>query len=172
MTAVEVAAALGAARCHVEQRVVVRGVHLGRHPSLDPAQDVAQYAVDVRRAADRVLVLYPALVLEEIGSVQATRRDLVAVDGQLGLREHIANPPCALHHPRMRLCRLEQKCVEVAAISEQGLRGHRGHQVDQVGEVARCADGQAGERGHVRRAVRQCEPFLGLQHHRLAPQVT
>ena len=76
-----------------------------------------------------------------------------------------------LHHPGVGLGLVEQKCVEVAAVAEQRLRGHRGQQVGQVGELARGADGQAGEGAHERGAVGQRQALLGLEHERLDPEL-
>ena len=118
MAAVEVPPALGPPSGDVEQRVVIRGVDLGRDPLLDPAQDVAEHSIDVRGAADRVLVLDVPVVLDEIRTVHLPGDDLVAVHGQLRVRQQFSNSAGALHHPRVRLGGVEQEGVEVAAVPE------------------------------------------------------
>ena len=66
---------------------------------------------------------------------------------------------------------LEEERVEVAVVAHQRLRGHRRAQVDDERELARVVDGERREAAHERRAVGEREPFLGLEHQRLQPEL-
>ena len=170
MASVEVAAALDSFSSHVEQRVVVGGVDLGRQPLLDPGERVPQHAGDVRRTANRVLVLHVSVELEEFRACHPAGEDLVAVQRELRLGEQRSDVARATDHPRMRLSFVEQEGVEVAAVAEKRLRRHRGQQVRQVGEARGCSHRQACEGAHERGPVRKRQALLSLQQNRFDTQ--
>ncbi len=102
----------------------------------------------MRRAAQRVAILQ---------AVQGRSR---RIDGQV-----FAQPGGDLELAGVRLGG-EQALIEVLRIALHGDHVHRGDARGQLEQVLGARVGQAGQAGHHRRAVHQCQGFLGTQHQR------
>jgi len=136
----------------VDDRVVVGAVEFDLDKPAQPVQAVGQHAQHMGRATQRVTVL------------QAMQRRGRGVDGQV-----LADPRSNLHLPRVRLGG-KQALVKVLGVA---LQRHHVEGSDAGGELEQVVGagiGQAGEAGHHRSAVHQCQRFLGPQYQRRPAQ--
>jgi len=153
MPTVEVPAMQHAFFFGIDDRVVVGAVQFDLDERAQPVQAVRQYAEHVGRAAQRITVL------------QAMQGGGGRVDGQV-----FAQPRGDLHLPRVWFGG-EQALVEVFRVALQGHHIERGDARGQLQQIVGAGEGQAGQAGHHRGAVHQCQGFLGAQDQRLPAQL-
>ncbi len=145
VASVEVAAVQDALAIHIDQRVVVGAVQFGFDQLAQERQAVFQHADHMRCAAQRITVLQALFIARRVLAVQ--------VAAQARGNAHLA---------RVRFGR-EQVFVEVVRVAVAGQHIESGQARGHACQVVGALPGEAGQAGHHRGAVHDCQAFLRPQ---------
>ncbi len=129
----------------INQRVVIRTVKLGFKRCAEGRHHVGKNTDDMRRTAQRITILQPGrgIIGAEIGKV------ILDKGGDAGL-------------PRMGFGS-KQAFVKMGGIAQQPDRGKCCDARGQAAEVIRTHECLTHHGGHDRRAIHDCQGFLGTQ---------